>query len=148
MVWTTVGLAAASLLLWKTTGDLARGAAIPIGVFAVLHFVVGASVFFRAGHQSRRLSAQLKHDPAQFLAAETQRMAQVQANFEKYKMAEQLLFFLGCGFLAGGAFLGGGDYMAGAGAGLCIQSAFTLVFDLFAAYRAGFYQYELDVFQR
>ena len=60
---------------------------------------------------------------------------------------ETLLFFLGFALLIGGAFGGMSDFTLGTGLGLTIQAAFSLVFDLIAAYRAGDYHYELNVFK-
>ena len=148
MIWGCVGLAIAGFLLWKFTGEIYRGAVAPFGVMALVHLTAGAAVFLRTGKQTEALAAQLQNTPVQFADEESQRMVEAMSNFEKYKMAGQVLFFLGGGFIAIGAFLGGGEYMTGSGAGLCFQSFLTLVFGLFASFRGRLYLHELIVFKR
>lgn len=148
MIWAASGLVAGGVLHFQFGGLLQRGMAVPVVIIAILHLVVGAAVFLRTESKKARLVTQLKTAPGQFLEEESVRMQRVMSNFEKYKLAEQILFFLGCAFTAGGVFFGGGEYMLGSGIGICIQSAFTLVFDLFASFRGGLYLHELNVFRR
>ncbi len=148
MGWAIVCLAGACYLYWSLGGDLARGAAAPIGLIALIHFSAGTTVFLQSITHAEGLIDQLQKNPEGFAKGEPQRMEQVMSNFETYKLAEQVLFFLGCGFVAGGAFFDGGAYMLGSGAGLCIQGAVMLVFDLFASFRSGLYLHELKMFER
>ena len=91
---------------------------------------------------------ELAKQPREAAETEERRMEQVMLNFRKYQKVEMLLFLLGFAFVVGGAFGNMGDFTLGTGVGLTIQAAFTLVFDLFAAYRGGFYQHELKMFKK
>lgn len=129
-------------------GNLCKGMAYPLVGMALVHLIVGGTVFFRTNKQLASLLEGLQLFPREMVGAEKTRMETVMANFEKYKNVEMLLFFLGLAFVVAGAFVGFGEFMLGTGIGLSLQGAFTLVFDLFAAYRGGFYVHELNVFDR
>lgn len=146
--WGLIALFSGIYLFKNIGGPLGNGAAYPVGAIALAHLIIGGTVYFRTDKQLAALMEGLKMFPKEMLVAEQQRMGQVMANFEKYKNVEMLLFFLGLAFVMGGAFLGAGKFMLGTGTGLSLQAALTLVFDLFAAYRAGFYVHELDTFER
>jgi hypothetical protein len=148
MIWGGIALVIAVFFIWKFEGNLFLGAAAPTGLIAMLHLTAGATVFLRSSKLAESLAANVRNLPEQFVNQEFKRMELVISNFEKYQTAGQILFFMGCGFVAGGAFFGGGDYMLGSGIGLCCQSAVTLVFDLFASFRGGLYLHELKVFKR
>jgi uncharacterized membrane protein YfcA len=148
LAWGFCGLLAGGFMLSNLEGEVWKGAAAPVLALAAIHMLVGGVVLIRTAPQVGKLLSQLRTTPRAMLDEELPRIEKVLANFEKYKMAESLLFFLGFAFLLGGAFAGLGDYMLGAGLGSCLQAGFTLAFDLFASLRAGLYQHELKTFER
>ncbi len=148
MAWAVVAVAASWLLKIKCEGLICQGVIPPLSILALIQLMVGATVFFRTDKQRAGLISRLEKSPKLMRAEEQERMDKVMSNFDKIKIAEQLLFLLGFAFLIGGVFFDLGGYMVGAGIGLCIQCAFSLVLDLFAAMRAGFYLHELGVFEK
>lgn len=148
MAWAVLAAVAAWLIKIKCNGLLCRGMLPPLAILALIQLMVGATVFFRTDKQRAGLISHLGKSPKLMRVEEQERMEKVMANFDRIKMAEQLLFLLGFAFLIGGVFFDLGEYMVGAGIGLCVQCAFSLVFDLFAAMRAGFYVHELGVFEK
>ena len=115
-----------------------RGAAIPLIAVALIHLVVGGSVFSRTDAQVRELVVQLEQQPAAFKAEESARMAVVNDNFDLYKQIEIALVLAGLGMLAFGM-QRARPLLAGAGCGLVFQAAFTLLLDFFAEARADAY---------
>ncbi|MCB0518382.1 MAG: hypothetical protein H6577_02585 [Lewinellaceae bacterium] len=148
LAWALMATLAAWFLHGQFVGNLFQGIVPPLVALALVQLAVGAAVCFLTDSRRRRLLSQLAGAGQSWFPAEVERMERVLANFEKVKTAEQLLLLLGFGFLLGGVFFGAGDYMAGTGVGLCIQSAFSLVFDLFASLRANLYRHELKMYGR
>jgi hypothetical protein len=148
IAWALLATLAAWLAQAKGEGPLFKGMAPPLLALALLQLAAGAVVFFRSDKQRAGLLSKLGNSPKLVRAEEQARMEKVMANFDKIKMAEQLLLLLGFAFLIGGVFFGLGEYMVGTGVGLSVQCAYSLVFDLFAAMRAGFYVHELGVFEK
>ena len=148
MAWGILGRLTGGYFFSEMGTPLYKGVAYPVVAIGLIHMLVGGTVFFRTGKQLAELMEGLRLFPKEMVAAEKSRMAQVMSNFERYKTVEMLLFFLGFSFVLGGSFGGVGQFMLGTGVGLCLQGGVTLIFDLFAAYRGGFYQHELDKFER
>jgi hypothetical protein len=115
-----------------------KGAAIPLVAVALIHLVVGTTVFTRTDAQVRTLAEQLERDPAAFKAGESARMAVVNDNFDLYKQIEIALALAGLGMAAWGL-QRARPFLAGAGCGLAFQAVFTLLLDFFAESRADAY---------
>jgi hypothetical protein len=115
-----------------------RGAAIPLVAIALIHLVVGATVFARTGDQVRALAAQLEQQPAAFKTEESARMAVVNDDFDLYKQVEIALTLAGLAMAAWGM-QRARPFLAGAGVGLALQAVFTLLLDFFAEARADVY---------
>ena len=126
---------AVSIWLW-TSGNAYKGMAIPLTAVALIHLSVGLSVYTRTDGQVAALQQQLQTEPAQFQAAETQRMAVVMKNFGYYKALEVFLFALG---LALTFMFRDQMFWYAVGAGLILQSSLTLFLDLFAEKRGDIY---------
>lgn len=137
VLFVVAGIAAiaASIWLW-TSGNAYKGMAIPLTAVALIHLSVGLSVYTRTDGQVAALQQQLQQQPAQYKAAETQRMAVVMKNFGYYKALELVLFALGLAltFLCRDQM-----FWYAVGAGLILQSSFTLFLDLFAEKRGDIY---------
>lgn len=118
--------------------SILKGAAIPLIAVALIHLVVGGSVFAGTDAQVRALVTQLEQQPTAFKAEESARMAVVNDNFDLYKQIEIALALAGLAMLAFGMQLAR-PFLAGAGCGLVFQASFTLVLDFFAEARADAY---------
>ena len=132
-----IGLGVASVCfasyLWFTRSPL-RAAGWPLVIIGLLELGVGAGLVLRTDAQVDALDRGFGSVPAQTAAAESQRMAKVKGSFRVILAAEVVL-------LIGGAFLvfvfrRTHPIWAAIGAGLVLQAAVLLVFDLFAEHRA------------
>lgn len=131
-----VGLLGGVVFLFR--GAFLKGMAGPLMAVALIHLVVGGTVYSRTDAQVATLTQQLQQDPVGYRTAELQRMQAVNANFDLYRRIEIGLIALGVlGFAAGWARRR--RMLAGAGAGLAWQAAFTLFLDFFAEARADTY---------
>ena len=119
-------------------GTFLKGMAGALMAVALIHLVVGSTVFLRTDAQLAALTAQLQQDPEAYRAEESARMATVNSNFDLYRNIELGLIALGAVMLLAGR-ARGRALLAGAGAGLALQAAFTLGLDLFAEARADIY---------
>jgi hypothetical protein len=128
----------AGLAFWFRGAPVLKGAAIPLIAIALIHLVVGVTVFARTDEQVRSLVAQLEQQPAAFKAEESKRMAQVNDNFDLYQQIGTALALAGLGMVAWGL-QRARPILAGAGCGLAFQALFTLVLDYFAQTRADVY---------
>lgn len=113
-----------------------RGMVYPLVSIALIQLIVGATVFMRTNKQVISLIQQLNLEPTVFQASEISRMETVMANFRRYKIIEIML-------LASGIFLTFAlqrrSFLFGVGIGLIIQSAITLILDIFAERRGELY---------
>jgi hypothetical protein len=125
----------ASVWLWRT-GSSYRAMAFPLVAVALIHLVVGGSVYLRTDGQVAALSTQLAQAPAAFQAAELTRMGVVMRNFALYKVIELVL--LAAGVAMTYAFRHR-EALYAVGIGLVIQAGVTLVADLFAEKRGDTY---------
>jgi hypothetical protein len=128
----------AGVAFWLRGAAVLRGAAIPLVAVAVVHLVVGVTVFARTDGQVRALAAQLERQPAAFKAEESARMAVVNDNFDLYAQIETALALAGLALGAWGL-QRTRPFLTGAGCGLAFQALFTLVLDFFAQARADAY---------
>ena len=126
---------AVSVWLWRT-GSSYRAMAFPLVAVALLHLVVGGSVYLRTDGQVAALTAQLAQAPSAFQAAELARMDVVMRNFALYKLIE--LALLAAGIALTYAFRHR-EALYAVGIGLVIQAGVTLVADLFAEKRGDTY---------
>lgn len=148
LVWGIIASTAGCYLFSCVDGFLEKGIAYPLVAIAMIHLVTGGIIYFRTDAQLRALLKGLELTPREMLAEEIPRMQTVMAKFERFKMVELTLVFLGLIFAIGGSLGGFGQFMFGTGVGLSLQSAISLIFDLFAAQRGGFYLHELNKFER
>ena len=125
----------ASVWLWRT-GSSYRAMAFPLVAVALIHLVVGGSVYLRTDGQVAALTAQLAQAPSAFQAAELTRMGVVMRNFALYKLIE--LALLAAGIAMTYAFRHR-EALYAVGIGLVIQAGVTLVADLFAEKRGDTY---------
>lgn len=133
LLFIAVGLAAIGVAVWLWINDhRLRSMAFPLVAIALMQIAVGTTVYSRTESQVESLITQSQGTPAAFKQAETGRMQTVMKNFGIYKTIEMVLLVLGV-FLIG--FLQRFDVAAGIGAGLVLQSAFTLALDMFAEVR-------------
>jgi len=96
LLFIAVGLLATAVAAWLwMNGHRLKSMAFPLVAVAVIHGVVGSTVYFRTDRQLAQLSQQLATAPAQYKAAETQRMAVVMPNFKLYAAVEIALLALG-----------------------------------------------------
>ena len=128
----------AGIAFWFRGAPVLKGAAIPLVAIALIHLVVGATVFSRTEDLVRTLVTQLEQQPAAYKAEESARMARVNDNFDLYKQIEITLTLAGLGMAAWGL-QRARPFLAGAGCGLAFQAMFTLLLDFFAEARADVY---------
>lgn len=131
-----LGFAIGVVFLFR--GAFLKGMAYPLIAVAWIHFAVGATVYLRTDDQVTALAQQLHDDPATFRSQETQRMAQVNANFDRYREIELALAAFGALALMLGL-VARRFLTAGLGGGLALQAGATLLLDLFAERRADLY---------
>ena len=137
LLFVIVGLMAIGVGAWLwMNGHRLKSMAYPLVAVALLQIVVGASVYMRTDQQLAALEQQLSSSPAQFKSEETQRMDVVMKNFNTYKRVEMALLLVGLLLIA---FAQKSDLATGIGAGLMMQSAFTLCLDMFAEARGNDY---------
>jgi hypothetical protein len=146
LVWGALTLTTGIWLLCAFGQPFWKGMAPPLAALGAIQFTVGATIAIRTPGQVRRLLSTMLQPDA--LNGEIGRMEAVEANFGRLRAVESGLFLLGMCFLLGGVFGNFGEYMPGSGAGLCLQSAVSLIFDLLASWRAGLYLHELKTFQK
>lgn len=128
----------AGIAFWFRGADILKGAAIPLVAIALIHLVVGSTVFARTDEQVRALASRLEQQPASFKSEESARMAVVNDNFDLYKQIEIALAVGGLAMAAWGL-QRARPFLTGAGCGLAFQAVFTLVLDFFAESRADVY---------
>jgi len=136
----TVGLAlfgacalALALYLWLAKGTY-RGAAVPLGLFALIELGIGAGVALRTDSQLSKLLQQL--DAGADMGAERARMDGVMKTFEIVKLAELGLVAVGVGLTYA---MRSRDFAFAAGLGLIAQCSLLFVFDAVAARRGQTY---------
>lgn len=125
--------------LWATGGRVERGVAVPLMVMGTLQAALGFALSLRTPHQVKRLDAQLTGAPADFAAAERERMHRVNSRWWLYRAVEVSVAF--SGILVAGAG-GATDTQAavGVGFGLVGEALVMLLIDHFAEARAGAYE--------
>lgn len=133
LLFILVGISAliVSAFLFRMPG-LYRGITYSLVSIALIQLIVGATVYLRTNNQVTTLTQQLNIEPVAFQTSELNRMQTVMAGFKWYKIIEVLL-------LSSGILLiftrPRQSALFGAGIGLIIQSALTLILDIFAERR-------------
>jgi hypothetical protein len=137
----TWGLAVFGLLalllagyLWFAKGPW-RGAALPIGLFALVELGIGITVAVRSPAQAAELVRQASAGTD--LGPERVRMEGVARTFAIVKLAELGLIAVGIGLIYG---LSGHRFAVAIGLGLVVQCSALFAFDLVAASRAEVYR--------
>ena len=132
LLFVLVGLLALGVAAWLwMSGHRLKSMAYPLVAVAVIQLVVGSTVYLRTDTQLATLKQQLQNAPAQFKAAEIQRMDVVMKNFVIYRYTEIALLLAGVLLLVALRT----ELWIGVGAGLMLQSAFMLCLDMFAEAR-------------
>jgi hypothetical protein len=132
-IFVLVGIVAIAVGAWLwVNGHRLKSMAFPLISIALIQIVVGANVYLRTDTQLAELTQQSVSAPAMFKAAESERMEIVMKNFSVYKLIELALLVIGIVLIA---FFQRSDLATGIGAGLVMQSALMLVFDMFAEAR-------------
>ncbi len=131
---------------WSTQPDLMlQGASFPMMVFSAIHLATGLMQFV----QTRKRAGKLLVDgvPEQPVLVEEMLRLDIQLpRLKFYRKTTLIIVLIGLAMSLAGSVAGLGRYMAGAGAGLALQAAITLVVDLFAAMRTGLFHHELRRF--
>jgi MFS family permease len=137
----TWGLAVLGLLglvlagyLWLARGAW-RGAALPIGIFAIIEIAVGVSVALRSPAQAAELVR--RADAGEDLGPERVRIDGVARTFAILKIAELMLFAAGVVVIYG---LRGSSFAVAVGLGVIVQCSALFAFDLVASRRAEVYR--------
>lgn len=134
-IWTSglallgVAVLVLAIYLWFAKGAY-RGAAIPLGLFALIEIGIGAGVALRTDKQMSELLAQL--DSGADMSAERARMERVMRTFEIVKAAELVLIAAGVGLSYA---LRSNDFAFAAGLGLIAQCNVLFLFDAIAERR-------------
>jgi hypothetical protein len=136
-----VGLAGATVL-YLDEGARARGASYVLGGIGLAHAAAGAFVWIASNRRIDKFTAEIAADEAAFVATESRRMKGVSRQFTILEIVEVI-------GIAGGITLAvvgnqtDRPRLEGAGYALAGEMAATLVFDIFAARRAGRYRTQL-----
>lgn len=134
-------IVALSLWLWWS-GSRYRAMAIPLVVIALIELTVGTVLYLRTDKQIDTTTEQYFTDRDVFAVAETARMERIMTGFQIYKVIEIVLLVCGLGMAI---VYRKRPPIVGIGAGLVVQSAIMLGFDIIAAQRAQLY---LDALRR
>lgn len=145
--WTLMGMGTANLavtgFLFADGSDRAQGGAYATLGFGVAHLAAGIYVNIASRVRKRIYRAAIDKAPNIWLVAERQRMKGVSTQFLVLKIVEVVL-------IAGGgtmAYLGNSKdkpQLEGAGYGIAIEAAATLLFDIVASRRASRYRDRLS----
>lgn len=135
MVSGVLAIAIAMFFLFYYKTSFAKGLAIPLILVAILHIVVGFSVYRKSDAQRSDMVYAYDMNPGQLRSEEVPRMEAVMKNFVVLRYTEigLLLVGLSCFFLGWKEILG--LFWKGFGIALSFQAALTLVLDFFAEKR-------------
>jgi hypothetical protein len=109
-----------------------RGAALPLGLVALLQLGVGGVIYFRTDAQVKSLRAELHRSPAAYKSIEAPRMAKVMRSFVMLETIEVILIAAGCALCL---LYKHREGLLAAGMGLLFQASIMLIFDLVAEQR-------------
>lgn len=124
-----------------------RGAAYPLAIVGAIELAAGIVLLVRTDAQIRELDARLGTGRRAFLQLEQPRMERVRSEFGLLAGVELALIVAGLGL----ATYGGAQKdhtLTGIGAGVALQSAAMLTFDLHASARADAYAAAIRAFSR
>lgn len=133
------------VLFFQTADGLFIGAAYSVLPIGVLEILSGSRnlVFFK--RRKERIEQIVQNHPKRAIDIEKTRVLNAQIRFKFYKIAEQLLLFIGMLLLIVGGVFMSEAFLAGSGCGLLIMSAVLFVQDLFAEWRSNIYLSELEM---
>jgi hypothetical protein len=140
-----VGLAAGGLL-YAEGGDYTRGMSYSLLGVGALHVAAGAFVNLSSARRVRVFAGEIDDDLEAWVPRESKRMRGVSTQFLTLKIVETVL-------IAGGTtvaivYRDDRPRLAGAGLGIAIEMASTLLFDIVAARRAHRYRHALGRIER
>jgi hypothetical protein len=135
------------LLIWFRN-SFNKGFVIAFGIVAMLHILVGASVFARADSQRINNVYAMDMDPASLRNEEVPRMEKVIKSFVVLRWTEIALAITAVVLILLFRSAPERAFLYGAGVGLFIQAALSLILDFFAEKRAHEYLNGLREFLR
>jgi hypothetical protein len=133
--------------LFFAKDDFYRGAAYPVVIVGVIQLAAGIVLLARTDAQVAALDARLDAGKRAFLDLEQPRMNKVRKEFSLLAGIELTLIVAGLGL----ATYGGAQRdhtLTGIGAGIALQSAAMLTFDMHASTRADAYSAAIGAFER
>ena len=140
-------LVAVILMIWFRNA-FNKGLAVPLVALGIMHFVVGATVYARADRQRIDNVYAYDMDPASLRNEEVPRMQKVIKNFVVLRWTEIALAISAVVLMLLYRSAPDRAFLYGAGVGLLIQAALSLILDFFAEKRAHEYLNGLREFLR
>ncbi len=129
-------------VLYADGGDYARGMSYSLLGVGVAHVAAGAFVNLSSAKRVRVFGTSIQREPEAWVVRERKRMRGVSLQFLTLKIVETALIAGGTAVAV--AYKDDRPTLAGVGAGIAIEMAATLVFDIVAARRAHRYRRALD----
>jgi len=139
-------IGAGTALLAGDTGDVARGAAVPMLAFGAIEVGAGLVLYLRTDALAARLDAQLTQDPRAFKAEETAHLRRVGDQFTGLLWLEIAVAGVGSGMAAIGAYAET-SVVQGVGLGLAFEASKLFILDSIADRRAAPYLLALESFR-
>ena len=139
-------VAVGTTLLATDTGDVAKGAAVPMVAFGGVEVAVGLVLYLRTDALVARLDRDLARDPAAFAAEETAHLRRVRAQFDTLLWVELTVTGVGAGLAAVGG-LSKDATVQGVGLGLALEASKLFLLDSIADERATPYLRALEAFR-
>ena len=135
----TVALAASVVMFFPRWG--LRPLAVTVGILALVHLGIGASLHLQNGPRVNRLLVQLGSDPERFYAKETARMTALQRNLVIIQSVELTIVVVSA--IVAFAWKTR-PVVVGVALGLLVNVAFVFAFDLVAERRGAVYLAALE----
>lgn len=143
------GLASAGVgtaLLVADTGEVAKGAAVPMLAFGALEVGAGLFLYLRTDALLARLDQQLTRDPRAFKTEENIHLRRVDDQFTGLLWLEIAIASMGVGMASVGAFAKT-PTVQGVGIGLAIEASKLFILDSFADARSKPYLAAIESFR-
>ena len=137
-----IGGIATGTFFVKADCPVRRGMSYPLLAFGALQVAAGVYIGMVSDNRIRDFGVEIDRDGQQWTERERDRMDGVQTQFTALKLVEVGLIAGGTG-LAYYGYRRGWGRVEGAGIGIAIEAAATLVFDLWASRRADHYRDKL-----
>ena len=128
-------IAVGTTLLATDTGDVAKGAAVPMVAFGGVEVAVGLVLYLRTDALVARLDRDLARDPASFAVEETAHLRRVRTQFDTLLWVELTVTGVGAGLAAVGG-LSKDATVQGVGLGLALEASKLFLLDSIADERA------------